>query len=111
MSAGGGSMVEGEYWPYFPGPGERGHEFIAVPVRGTCMEPKIPEGARVIADTTASPKPGDIVVALHDGEAIVKTLTEEDGRLMLVALQGRPPIAVDERTQIVGVVRYWGMRP
>ena len=104
-------QAEAEYWPYFPGAGERDHEYIAVPVVGDCMEPKIPEGARVIVDKSASPRPGDIVLALHDGELIVKTLEQQDGDLLLVAIQGRPPIKVDERTQIVGVVRYWGMRP
>ncbi len=106
-----GVPTEAEYWPYFPEAGERGHEFIAVPVTGTCMEPRIPEGARVVVDKTASPRPGDIVLAIHEGEAIVKTLTQDNGRWVLTAIQGQPPIEVDERTQIVGVVRFWGMRP
>ncbi len=110
-AAGPGVPTDAELWPYFPEAGERGHEFIAVPVKGTCMEPRIPEGARVVVDKTASPRPGDIVLAIHEGEAIVKMLTQRNGHWVLTAIQGQPPIEVDERTQIVGVVRYWGMRP
>ena len=87
------------------------HEYVAVPVRGNCLEPRIPEGARVIVDKTEDPKTGDIVVAIHKGEAIVKKLTRQNGKLLLTAMQGQAAIEVTEHTKMVGVVKYWGMKP
>ena len=105
VSAGPGTTGEAEMWPYWPPAGERGHEFTVVRVVGTCMEPHIREGERVVVDKSASPRPGDIVAAEHDGERIVKVLERRNGDLWLTAMQGQPPIKVDERTQIIGVVR------
>lgn len=111
VSAGPGAYVEERYWPYWPEPGERNHDFIAVPVRGNCLEPYILEGERVIVDRSASPQPGDIVVAIHEGEAVVKILRQRNGRLYLEAVQGQPPIEVGPQTQIVGVVKMAMRRP
>ena len=87
------------------------HEYVAVPVRGNCMEPRIPEGARVIVDKPEDPKTGDIVVAMHKAETVVKQLTRQNGKLLLIPLQGQAAIEVTEHTEIVGVVKYWGMKP
>ena len=111
VSAGRGTAAEAELWPYYPTPGERNHEFTAIPVSGTCMEPTIPQGARVIVDKTMSPRPEQIVVAEHEGEYLVKKLERRNGELYLVAVQGQAPIRVTESTRIVGVVVYWGMKP
>lgn len=111
VSAGPGAPVEAEAWPYYPRPAERGHYFVAVEVVGTCMEPRIPQGARVIVDTEASPRPGDVVVADHDGERVVKVLERREGALYLVALRNEAPIKVTEQTRILGTVVYWGKRP
>ncbi len=110
-SAGPGAYAESEYWPYWPGPGERGHEFIAVPVTGDCLEPYIRSGERVIVDKSAVPRPGDIVVAVHEGEVVVKILRQRNGRLYLEAVRGQPPILVGEETTIIGVVRMAMHRP
>ena len=110
-SAGAGVVVEAEYWPYMPAAGERGHRFIAVPVSGDCMEPEIRSGHRVIVDLDASPRPGDIVLAIHDGESLVKILEERDGQMYLVALREQPPIRVDDQTRVLGVVRTVVYRP
>jgi phage repressor protein C with HTH and peptisase S24 domain len=110
-SAGPGTFADTEVWPYMPPVGERRHEYIAVPVRGNCMEPRIPEGSRVIVDKTAEARPGDIVLAEHDGGYIIKQLERQNGDLYLTAIQGRPPIKVTEETRIIGVVKYWGMKP
>jgi transcriptional regulator with XRE-family HTH domain len=104
-SAGAGVVVEAEYWPYMPAADEREHRFIAVPVSGDCMEPEIRSGHRVIVDLDASPRPGDIVLAVHDGESLVKILEERDGQMYLVALREQPPIRVDEQTRVLGVVK------
>lgn len=56
-------------------------------------------------DKSASPRPGDIVVAIHEGEAVVKILRQRNGRLYLEAVQGQPPIEVGPHTQIIGVVK------
>lgn len=110
-SAGAGALVEAEYWPYLPQPGERGHTFIAVPVTGDCMEPRIKAGERVIVDKSASPKPGDVVLAIHDEEAVVKILEQRNGKLYLVALKRRPPKEVTPEMQIIGVVKMVMHRP
>jgi len=104
-SAGAGVLVEAEYWPYMPAADEREHRFIAVPASGDCMEPEIRSGHRVIVDLDASPRPGDIVLAVHDGESLVKILEERDGQMYLVALREQPLIRVDEQTRVLGVVK------
>lgn len=111
VSAGPGTIGEPDLWPYWPLAGERGHEFTVVRVIGTCLEPRIREGERVVVDKTASPRPGDIVAAEHDGERIVKVLERRNGDLWLTALQGQPPIRVDGQTRIIGVVRMVMHRP
>lgn len=111
VSLGAGAPGEAEMWPYWPRSGERGHEFIAVPVAGNCMEPRIREGERVIVDTTASPRPGDIVVAEREGENLVKMLEQRNGGLWLVGLREQPPIEVTQGVRIVGVVKMVSHRP
>lgn len=111
VSAGPGSISEGERWPYLPSPEERFHNFIAIPVTGDCMEPRIRPGERVLVDKDASPRPGDIVVVIHDGEALVKQVERRDGKLYLVALQKRSPIEWTEETHVVGVVKMVMHRP
>ncbi|MCL5265140.1 MAG: helix-turn-helix domain-containing protein [Chloroflexi bacterium] len=110
-SAGAGTLVEAELWPYLPEAGARGHRFVAVPVSGDCMEPEIMEGHRVIVDLDASPTSGDIVLAIHDGESLVKQLEQRNGDFYLVALQKRPPLKVNENTRILGVVKTVQYRP
>jgi len=105
VSAGAGAPGEGEPVYYIPRPGERAHTFVWVEVVGACMEPRVHEGDTVIVDTEASPREGDIVVALHDGRKLVKQLERRGERMYLVALQGQSPIEVDESTRILGVVR------
>jgi len=110
-SAGPGVFAEAEYWPYSPAPEERRHQFIAVPVVGDCMEPRLHDGSRVIVDKDASPRPGDIVVAVHDGETLIKQLEQRNGELWLVAYRGRPPVKVNESTRIIGVVKMAMYKP
>lgn len=109
ISAGPGTIPE--YVAYWPRPGERSHQFVAIAVSGTCMEPRIHAGETVVVDTDASPKPGDIVAAEHRDEYIVKLLERRNGRLYLVAIQDEPPIEVNEETRILGVVVQVTRRP
>ncbi len=111
VSAGGGFAVEAEEWVYVARPGEAGHRFMVVAVDGDCMAPEILPGYRVLVDKDASPRPGDLVVAEHEGEWIVKELQEREGALWLVARRGRPPLKVNGSTRLEGVVRQVMFRP
>lgn len=103
-SAGPGSHADAEFWPYQPTIEQRRHRFIAVPVVGTCLEPELRPGERVIVDLDGSPQPGLIVLAEHDGEELLKFYDERDGERYLTALDGRPSIKMNGATRIVGVV-------
>lgn len=70
-SAGAGIAADAEQWPYWPPPGERQHRHIAVEVTGDCLVPRLLPGQRAIVNLDASPRHGDIVLAIHDGEAIL----------------------------------------
>ncbi|MBX6770852.1 MAG: S24 family peptidase [Chloroflexi bacterium] len=110
-AAGYGIPSEAEYVAYYPEPWQRNHTFIAVDVRGDCMEPRIHDGETVVVDITESPRPGDIVLAVHDGETLLKILERRSDGLYLVALRHRPPIRLDETTRIIGVVKQVVRKP
>lgn len=110
-SAGPGAPGDVELWPYHPRREEQGHQFIAVRVTGDCMVPRIMPGHVVIVDKDASPRPGDIVLAVHDGETIIKQLEQRNGDFYLTAMQGPAPLRVDEHTRILGVVRKVSYEP
>lgn len=110
-SAGAGVLADAEQWPYFPPPGERSHRHIAVEVVGDCLVPRLYPGQRAIVNLDASPKPGDIVLAIHDGESLLKILEERTDGFHLVALQNRPARKVNGETRIIGVVRMYMGRP
>ena len=103
-SAGPGSLANVEYWPYLPPPWARGHEFIAIEVTGTCMEPEIHEGEWALVDKNIVPEHGDFVVAIHEGETVLKQLELRGRKHYLVALQNEPPLEVNGQTHIVGKV-------
>lgn len=105
VSAGSGVPVEVDVWSYYPAEGERGHRFEAFEVVGDCMAPLIQPGHRVMADLSVEARPGDLVVAEHDGQRIIKRLVSVNKHLELQAERGQPPIVVDESTVIVGVVK------
>ncbi len=105
-AAGEGNPVdEGvEYWPYQRTPEQKGHWIVAVPVRGDCMEPEYRQGHRVFVDRDASPRPGNVVVAIYDGEVVLRRLIEKDGSQWLVANKRHRPVKLNGDTSIVGVV-------
>ena len=111
-SAGAGTLpADQEYVPYVPTPEERGHEFIAVRVTGDCLAPMIAAGHIAIVDRNASPRAGDVVLAVHNSEVMVKILEQRNGDLWLVALSEQPPRKVDEGTRIIGVVAMATYKP
>lgn len=101
-SAGPAVGVPAEYQAYYPDPAERGHQFRCVEVSGTCMEPDIVQGDRVIVDTTRQWAPGDVVAVVHDGELLVKRVRERQGEIVLEANDGTL-VKPDERTMVLGV--------
>ena len=64
--------------------GATGHRLFALKVKGESMlERGINDGDCVIADADVSPRKGNIVVALIDGENTLKTLAIQNGKIYL----------------------------
>ncbi|MBI4596331.1 MAG: repressor LexA [Candidatus Tectomicrobia bacterium] len=64
----------------------RGHRLFALKVEGDSMEGRgIHKGDWVVADADATPREGDVVVALIDGQNTLKTLARQKGRYFLKA--------------------------
>lgn len=76
-------------------------------VRGNSMsEAGIHEDDLVIVDQSSTPKVGDIVVALLEGENTVKRLAERKGkRYLLAESKEHPDIFPESEWEIQGVVR------
>lgn len=66
----------------------------------------IMDGDFVAIDRAGKVQPGRTVLALHNGDMLLKLLTRRDGRMWLEARSEDryPPIAVSEATEIYGVV-------
>lgn len=65
----------------------------------------ISDGDLVIVSRAVEPRPGDIVIALVDGDRTMKRLRRSGGRFWLVPeAEGYQRIAVTETTEIWGVV-------
>lgn len=94
-----------EYWSYLPKPEERGHEFIAVAVEREDLAPRLHVGERVIVDRSESPRSGDMVLAMHEGEPLLRVFEARDNAQFLDALNGQPPILVSSSTRLMGVVK------
>lgn len=103
VSAGGAVGVPTEYQAYYPEEGERGHQFRCLEVTGSCLEPDVRHGDRVIVDVTRRWEPGDMVAVVHDGELLVKWAVRRDGEMVLEANDGTV-VQPDERTRVVGIV-------
>ncbi len=99
--AGPGTIYADTEYIGFPAPPDiRGHLFVAVPVRGDCLAPRINDGEIVVIDRDALPVDGNIVAARHDHEEILRLWS--GGQLL--SFNSHPPIVPDARTEIVGVV-------
>ena len=66
----------------------------------------IMDGDFVAIDRAGKVKPGRTVLALHNGDMLLKVLTHRDGRAWLEARSDEhyPPLPVLESTEIFGVV-------
>lgn len=80
---------------------------VLIPVTGDSMiEAGIHPGDRVVVERDAPARPGDVVVAVIDGEFTLKTLGVEDGEAVLRPANPAYPVLrpADDRLQIFGVV-------
>ncbi len=90
-----------------------GARVFALKVRGDSMiEAGINEGDLVVVRAQEQADPGDIVVALVDGEATVKRLVRREGSLVLQPANPRYeriPVAGDTRVlgKVIGVIRSY----
>jgi len=97
------------YVPCPPGMA-RGRTLFGLRVKGDSMiDAQIAENDVVICERTERADAGEIVVALHQGEATVKRLGNADGRPTLVAenkakQESYPPIPLDQESRILGKV-------
>ena len=79
---------------------------VLVPVTGDSMiDAGIRPGDRVVVERDVPARPGDVVVAVIDGELTLKTLAVEDGEAVLVpANSAYPVLRPGDRLQVFGVV-------
>jgi SOS-response transcriptional repressor LexA len=79
---------------------------VLLPVTGDSMiEAGIRPGDRVVVERDVSARPGDVVVAVIDGELTLKTLAVEGGEAVLIpANPAYPVLRPGDRLAIFGVV-------
>jgi repressor LexA len=87
----------------------RHRNLVAVPVKGSCMAPRIEEGDIVVVDRGASPQDGQVVVATVENEVLVKRFYRHRDYIELRPDHGEPVKASE--AQIVGVVIQIVKRP
>lgn len=101
------TFSDGEDVLYHPRPDQSGHEFVAVEVRGDCLEPSgILGGHRAIVDLTIvnQAKNRNTVLARDsDGELMVKRLMIDGNSRWLVADQHWVPMPVGDGVEVLGV--------
>jgi DNA polymerase V len=76
-------------------------------VRGDSMEPRIQDGDLILVDYSKEPVPGNIVIALINGAAVVKKFLRREGQVILRSTNLKyPDIEVNKTDQfrIAGVV-------
>lgn len=104
VSAGPGEAVPQGYEYMAPNGEARRSPLYAAVVTGTCMDPEIRPGDRVVFDPHLPVEHGRLVVASVEGEeAVVKRLVVRGDKRYLEALDGKR-LLVDERVRFVGVV-------
>lgn len=103
VSAGPGEAVPQGY-EYMAATTDHRRKLYAAVVTGTCMDPEIRPGDRVVFDPQLPVEHGRLVVASVEGEeAVVKRLVVRGDKRYLEALDGKR-LLVDERVRFVGVV-------
>jgi len=84
----------------------QGNRYV-IRVRGDSMEPRIQDGDLILVDYSKEPHPGNIVIALVNGAAVVKKFMLEMGRVILRSANPRYSdieIMEPDQFQIAGVV-------
>lgn len=79
-----------------------------VRARGDSMEPKISNGDYVIAKRTNAPQNNSIVVCVNNGEALIKKVKMDNGRIILASLNSTkydPFLASEDDFRVEGEVR------
>ncbi len=81
-------------------------EAFLVKAKGDSMEPKISDGDFIIAKKTNIADPGEIVVCVNNGEALIKKIKLDKNKIILVSLnQKYDPFLAENDFRIEGVVR------
>ena len=78
-------------------------------VRGTCMEPLIPDGSMIIIDPSRKPADGDVVVARIGNDPVLRILRRDPAIAEVILLaadqaQHDPIIIAPEDMQLEGTV-------
>ncbi len=79
-----------------------------IEVKGNAMvAERIFDGDTLVVDRAADIQPGHIVVAVHNGEFLLRKFVRREGRYFLVSDHpDRPPIEMDENCEIWGRVMW-----
>ncbi len=84
----------------------KGNRYV-IRVKGDSMEPRIEDGDLILVDYSKEPRPGNVVVAMINGGAVVKKFLRQKGRIILRSANPRyADIVIGESDQflIAGVV-------
>lgn len=107
VSAGNGIFPDMFYPIAYENIERRDVDYIFV-VSGDSMDPKIPDGARVLVKATPTPKNGKAIVCIYDGYFLVKYFHKtKSGTIWLLSEnKDYPPIVVEanKRFEIIGEV-------
>lgn len=77
-----------------------------VKARGDSMQPKIHNKDLVIAKRAADADNGSVVVCVNSGEALIKKITKEDDKIILISFNDKyEPFLADDDFKIEGVVK------
>lgn len=77
-----------------------------VKAKGDSMEPRIYDGDYVIARKVQATDSGSVVVCVNDGEAIIKKVQKENGKVILISLNANyPPFIASEDFRVEGEVK------
>jgi phage repressor protein C with HTH and peptisase S24 domain len=83
-------------------------KFIAFEVNGDCMEPKIPNGARIIVEEKIEPRDGQIIVGVLDGILVCKVFRIKGKEIWLESINPKyEPERINgfREFKVIGVVR------
>lgn len=82
-------------------------EAFLVKAKGDSMTPRIKENDLVIVRKSQTPKNGDVVVCVNDGEVLIKKVNWDDKQVILTSLNKEYPpfIASSESFNVEGVVK------